>query len=126
MIEAMLRLPPFTRALTVNALFATLAFGASAPASASSFSGFDRNHVASNTVPHAHRRHATRRFIPDPDPLAYRPYDGGGNVFDYSARVQEANYGSRLTVISGVCPSACTMKLGSKCLRRARCNFLIP
>jgi hypothetical protein len=40
------------------------------------------------------------------------PYDGGGLIFDYLARVVSANRTGAKVEISGICASACTMKLG--------------
>jgi len=41
-------------------------------------------------------------------------FDGGGRVGDYLAKVSEANASGARTEISGVCASACTMKLGAR------------
>ena len=41
-------------------------------------------------------------------------FDGGGRVGDYLALVSEANLSGAKTEISGVCASACTMKLGAR------------
>ena len=106
----MLSCAPCTRAVTATALFAALASGASAPACAGSLFGFEQIADASSTMFPTPPRHRTRRFIPEA--VGYCPRDGGGNVFDYYVRALAANYASRVTIIAGVCASACTMKLG--------------
>ena len=43
-----------------------------------------------------------------------RAFDGGGSVVDYMRRTRDADRGPGVTVISGTCASACTMKLGMR------------
>lgn len=106
---------PSKRALTAVALFGALTFGASVPASADSVFGFGWNAGNNTRLLGIPRRHVSRHFESrhfEPRPVAYQPFDGGGNVFAYYSHTQEANFRPSRTVIAGVCASACTMKLG--------------
>ena len=94
---------PSKRALAVAALAAGLAGGASSPASAFFFFGFN---VPENATPRVSTNYTPRPFFTP------RPFDGGGSVVDYYGNAQAANSSARRTVIAGVCASACTMKLG--------------
>ncbi len=109
--------PPAKRALTAVALFGALTFSACVPVSADSIFGFGWNAGDNSTLRPVPRRHVSRHF--KPRPLAYQPFDGGGNVFAYYSHAHEANFSPVRTVIAGVCASACTMKLGIRnvCVR---------
>jgi hypothetical protein len=76
-------------ALTAAALASILAFGDASFAADCSTQGFS----------------ASTNYAP-------RQFDAGGRVLDYYRNVRAANSSARRVVISGVCASACTMKLG--------------
>jgi hypothetical protein len=91
--------------VAASLLAGAILVGVAAPAAAFDLFGYSQ---ASASVSSASRNHASGHF------------DGGGNVFSYYGRAHAAGYSSHRTVISGVCASACTMKLGIRnaCVER--------